>query len=595
MQRSLRPAACLSLFLCLLFISACEQKKPEPQPAAPAETTTVTPETSSDTSSAAPATPTADINAGKTIAEQACAQCHGLDGATSSNGAPFIAGQQQQYLVTALEHYKSASRKDNQYHDTLKELDKAAFVNVAAYYNSLNTPWKSQRYVQKPKITTVSQAAINAGQKKSISCVGCHGTDGNSNLPAIPTLAGLQNDYIKEAINAYFNGDRKETKVIMQYFKQSISNEDISDLAAFFSTQTPVRSSLPSQGNIQAGKTDATRQCSGCHGGDGNSISPTIPSLTGQNQEYLINAIKAYKEGRRKNATMQSIAKNLDDSGIQNISAYFAAQQPKKVVGEDAAPGPFDPLGDGAKIAATCNGCHGANGNSTTKGIPSLARLHPKYLTAAIKAYQNGGRKNDTMKSLVSLLSDTDIEKLTWYYATQEPTASKNPKPGKPAKAEELSATCNGCHGENGNSTDPDVPVIAGQDATYIAAAVSSYASGGRENEAMANAVKELRKEQIRDVAAFYAGQTPAKLEGINLPLSPEELAQKCDRCHGENGMSQDPTIPRLEGQIQAYLEKALNDYRSGNRESSAMHAMAATDVLSVTEVKAVTTYYSQK
>ena len=602
MQRSLWLAAYLLVFL-LFILSACEQKKPQSPAATPtASATAATAETSTDGNAAdptAPPAPVADINAGKTIAEQTCSQCHGLDGATSSDGAPFIAGQQQEYMVSALEHYKSTdpkdARKDNKSHEALKDMDKAAFINVAAYYNSLTTAWQPQRYVQKPKITTVSQAAINAGTKKSTSCIDCHGAEGNSTLPGIPTLAGLQNSYIKDAIKGYFNGDRKEHKIIMQYFKQSISKQDISDLAAYFSTRKPVRSPLPSKGNVHAGKTEAGQQCAGCHGEDGNSISPTMPSLTGQNQEYLIKAIKAYRDGSRKNATMQAIAKNLKDSSIQNLSAYFAAQQPKKVVGEDSASGPFDPLGDGTKIAATCNGCHGAHGNSTTKGIPSLARLHPKYLTAAIKAYQSGSRKNDTMKTLVSLLSDTDIEKLTWYYATQEPTASTNPKPGKAANAEELSSSCNGCHGENGNSTDPDVPVIAGQDATYIATAISHYASGDRENETMANAVKELNKQQIRDVAAFYAGQTPVKLEGINLPLSPPELSAKCDRCHGENGMSQDPSKPRLAGQIQAYLEKALNDYRNGNRESSAMHAMAATDVMSVTELKAITTYYSQK
>lgn len=637
MQRSLWPAAngwlyLLVLVLFLIVISACEQKKPEStaepastatpetatattsktpgesasETAAPETNTTVAPETTTTTATtntspptdenpANPPEPVADINAGKTIAEQTCSQCHGLDGATSRNGAPFIAGQQQKYMISALERYKNAGRKDNQNHEALKDMDKAAFINVAAYYNSLSTPWQPQRYVKIPQVTTVSQAAINAGKKKSASCIGCHGADGNSTLDGIPTLAGLQHNYIKDAINAYFNGERKETKIIMQYFKSSVSRQDIKDLAAYFSTLKPVRSPLPSKGNVRAGKTLATQMCSGCHGEDGNSISPTMPSLTGQNQNYLISAIKAYREGRRKNATMQSIAKNLNNAGIQNLSAYFAAQQPKKVVGNDSTAGPYDPLGDGAKIAATCNGCHGANGNSTTKGIPSLSRLQPKYLTTAIKAYQSGSRKNDTMNTLVSLLSDSDIEKISWYYATQEPKASTNPKPGKADKAQELSATCNGCHGENGNSTDPGVPAIAGQDATYIVDAIQGYASGKRENETMANAIKELSKEQIRDVATFYATQTPEKPQGVNLPLSPQELAAKCDRCHGENGMSQDPEKPRLAGQIQAYLEKALNDYRNGNRESSMMHAMAATDVMSVTELKAITAYYSQK
>jgi cytochrome c553 len=305
----------------------------------------------------------------------------------------------------------------------------------------------------------------------------------------------------------------------------------------------------------------------------------------------LIKAIKAYRDGQRKNAMMRTAVKNLKDGDIQNISAYFAAQQPKKVVGDDSDSGPFDPLGDGAKIAASCNGCHGNNGNSTNKGIPSLARLHPAYLTAAIKAYQDGTRKHATMQSLVSLLSDMDIEKISLYYATQEPTASSNPKPGKPEQAEDLATSCNGCHGENGNSTDPEVPTIAGQDAQYLSTTIANYANGSRKNDTMANAVKELSKEQIRDISAYFAGQAPLQPQGIEMPLPPQEMAQKCDRCHGENGFSKDPTKPRLAGQIQAYLEKALHDYHNGNRESSTMHAMAA--VLRLSEIKAIAAYYA--
>jgi cytochrome c553 len=318
-----------------------------------------------------------------------------------------------------------------------------------------------------------------------------------------------------------------------------------------------------------------------------------MPSLTGQNQEYLIKAIKAYRDGQRKNAMMRTATKNLKNSAIQNLSAYFATQKPKKVVGTDRASAAFDPLGDGAKIAASCNGCHGKNGNSTNKGIPSLSRLHPDYLSAAIKAYQDGTRQHETMKSLVALLSDMDIENISLYYATQEPTASTNSKAGKPEQAEELASSCNGCHGDNGNSTDPEVPSIAGQDAQYLSTAIAHYANGSRENETMANAVKELSKEQISDVSAYYAGQTPVKPEGIVMPLPPEELAQKCNRCHGENGFSEDPAKPRLAGQIQAYLEKALHDYHDGNRESTTMHAMAA--VLRLSEIKAITAYYSSQ
>lgn len=564
------------LLVLLVAMLGCEPEKP----ATPPESQTP------------PAAPVADINAGKTIAEQTCGNCHGADGATSRELAPFLAGQQAQYMVAALQAYKDAVRKDNQYHESLQSLTQADFVNVAAYYNSLDTQWKPQAYKTTPTVSRgPSKKSIEAGKEKSTPCLGCHGDTGNSSLPGIPTLAGLQYDYIKASIHAYFTGDRQEVKPIMQNFKRSLKANDVANLAAYFSSLKTVRSPLPASGNAKAGEKAAKQQCAGCHGIDGNSINPTMPSLTGQNQEYLIKAIKAYRDGQRKNDMMRAAVKSLKDSDIQNISAYFAGQQPQKVVGGDRASEKFDPVGDGAKIAASCNGCHGENGNSRNKGIPSLSRLHPEYLIKAIKAYQEGARKNATMQSLVSLLSDMDIENISLYYAIQEPTASSLKAPGKPEAGEELAASCNGCHGESGNSTDIDVPSIAGQDAQYLIAAIGDYASGARENETMANAVKELSKEQIRDVASYYAGQTPVKPQGVELPVPPEELSQKCNRCHGENGYSEDPDKPRLAGQIQAYLEKALHDYHNGARESTTMHAMAA--VLSLAEIKAITAYYS--
>lgn len=570
----------LAIISIVLFMG-CE-KQPEPQ------------KTESQEPVVKPLASSAEIvDAGKQVAQKNCSTCHGVQGATSKNDAPFIGGQQVTYMIAALKAFKEGVRHDNEPHKGLENLTETDINNAAAYYAVQKVQWNPQPYVKKPVVKTVGQKAVENGRKRSASCVDCHGKDGNSTISGIPTLAGLQADYIETALNDYFKGKRAETKIIMQYFKHSVNKKDIHDLAAFFSTRKALLSPLPVKGSSKKGEAEATQKCAGCHGIDGNSISPTMPSLTGQNQEYLIKAIKAYRDGKRKNSMMRAAVKGLKDRSIRNISAYYAKQQPKKAVGTDSASGPFDPIGDGEKIAASCNGCHGKNGNSTNSGTPSLSRLHPKYMATAIKTYQDGTRKHETMQSLVSLLSEMDIEKVGLYYATQEPTASANPKAGKPQQAEDLASSCNGCHGENGNSTDPEVPAIAGQDAKYLVTAMANYASGARENETMANAVKELSKEQMRDVAAYYATQAPIKLEGITLPLPPQDLAEKCNRCHGDNNSSEDPSIPRITGQIQAYLEKALNDYRNGSRVSSTMHAMS--DVLSLSELKAIAGYYANK
>src|SRR5210317_1559927 len=79
-------------------------------------------------------------------------------------------------------------------------------------------------------------------------------------------------------------------------------------------------------GDIQAGKIKAYT-CTGCHGIPGyNNVYPTykVPKIAGQNYEYLIAALKAYRAGERHHSTMELQAASLSDTDIEDISAYFA-------------------------------------------------------------------------------------------------------------------------------------------------------------------------------------------------------------------------------------------------------------------------------
>jgi cytochrome c553 len=74
--------------------------------------------------------------------------------------------------------------------------------------------------------------------------------------------------------------------------------------------------------------------CAGCHGGDGRSGSlPEYPKIAGQNEKYLVNALKAYKSGRRTGtyaALMAATANNLSDADIENLAAYLAGLDDSK-------------------------------------------------------------------------------------------------------------------------------------------------------------------------------------------------------------------------------------------------------------------------
>lgn len=80
-------------------------------------------------------------------------------------------------------------------------------------------------------------------------------------------------------------------------------------------------------GDLEAGKAKAG-VCAACHGSNGKAMIPTYPNLAGQNEAYLVSALKAYKAKERNGgqaAIMQGQAAALSDADIANVAAYFAS------------------------------------------------------------------------------------------------------------------------------------------------------------------------------------------------------------------------------------------------------------------------------
>ena len=79
-------------------------------------------------------------------------------------------------------------------------------------------------------------------------------------------------------------------------------------------------------GNAAAGKAKAAT-CNGCHGANGISAIPTYPNLAGQKEAYLVKQMKAFKDGTRKDPTMNAMAKPLSDADMANIAAHYAGMK----------------------------------------------------------------------------------------------------------------------------------------------------------------------------------------------------------------------------------------------------------------------------
>lgn len=78
--------------------------------------------------------------------------------------------------------------------------------------------------------------------------------------------------------------------------------------------------------DIEAGKAKSA-VCAACHGANGHSVNPMWPNLAGQQDQYLIKQIKAFRDGTRTDPTMSPMAAGLTDADVENLAAYFSSQK----------------------------------------------------------------------------------------------------------------------------------------------------------------------------------------------------------------------------------------------------------------------------
>jgi cytochrome c553 len=141
------------------------------------------------------------------------------------------------------------------------------------------------------------------------------------------------------------------------------------------------------------------------------------------------------------------------------------------------------------------------------------------------------------------------------------------------------SATCAACHGVDGNSVTPDWPMLAGQHASYIVRQLQAFKDGERTDVTMKPFADILSDQDMLDVAAYFAAQTPTPKGADPALVSlgqqiyrggvPERAVAACIACHGPDGAGNPlAAYPRVSGQHAAYVTKQLNAYRAGDRTS---------------------------
>jgi cytochrome c553 len=344
-------------------------------------------------------------------------------------------------------------------------------------------------------------------------CSSCHGANGISVTQGVPHLAGQRPAYLYTELKAYQSGNRGDSA--MNNAVKFLSDDALIKVAAYFAGLDPAPAPTVAAGPakpdpVQAGKTLAAAACAGCHGAAGVTQIPAIPSLVGLDPKYLVEAMKVYKSGQRKNDTMKAMLASVGEPAMNNIALFYALQT--ATAAKTPAAGDKEA---GEAAAASCAGCHGDQGVSGSPATPSLAGQDAQYLVAALQAYKGGSRIDETMKGMAASLDDDAMKNLAAYYAAQEPKA---PNVRKPLTTDEWAQRCDRCHGVNGNSTDPRLPMLAGQRADYLYNALQGYRARTRKSGEMAAMADGLSEDDLHNLAAYYARQKARAVLFIPLP-----------------------------------------------------------------------------
>ena len=170
-----------------------------------------------------------------------------------------------------------------------------------------------------------------------------------------------------------------------------------------------------------------------------------------------------------------------------------------------------------------------------------------------------------------------------------------------PAKGQALAQVCAACHTADGSRGSPANPILQGQHPEYLVKQLQEFKSGKRNNAIMKGFASGLSEEDMKHIAAFYAGKVakPGAAKNKNTIRLGEKIYRggitekgvpSCAGCHGPTGAGIPAQYPRLGGQHADYTESQMNGFRAGTRANNAQ-MMAIAGKLNDAEIKAVSDY----
>ena len=215
-------------------------------------------------------------------------------------------------------------------------------------HRRINRQLKNLRFWTAVAVALVAPAALAQGVIKGDPakaqpivnqvCMACHAADGNSAIPANPSLAGQHPEYTyKQLRNFKSQGGKpaERSNGVMAGMVANLSDDDMKNLAVYFAAQKPKSQAARDAALAKQGETiyrggiqaKGVAACASCHAPNGTGMPAQFPRVAGQHAEYTAAQLTAFRAGQRANdpaQMMRMIAAKMSDQEIKAVSEYIA-------------------------------------------------------------------------------------------------------------------------------------------------------------------------------------------------------------------------------------------------------------------------------
>ncbi len=205
---------------------------------------------------------------------------------------------------------------------------------AAAILAGCAAPQPAEKAAAKPAAAKPAPPKVISGASGPMlasTCEGCHGTDGVSNGPATPSIAGMSEDYLTEAMEEFRDGDTKST--IMGRVAKGYTDEEIEAMSVYYSEQEYKGAAQSADAaTVATGEKLHNKYCEKCHHDGGSDASDDSGILAGQWTPYLHYTLTDFSSGDR--AISRKMKKKMDQllaaegqAGLDAIIEYYGSQK----------------------------------------------------------------------------------------------------------------------------------------------------------------------------------------------------------------------------------------------------------------------------